>query len=49
MHDNGDEESEDREKYDYTYHQSPRVATEGQNVPIDAKVLEGYDYGRRKN
>jgi hypothetical protein len=48
VRDDCDEESEDREKHDVTYDEGPCIATEGEDIPGHAKILEYYDDSRRE-
>jgi hypothetical protein len=48
MHDHCDKESEDHEKHDITYNEGPSIATEGENIPSHAEILEHYEDSRRK-
>jgi hypothetical protein len=48
MRDDCDEESEDHEKHDVTYDEGLCIATEGENVPGHAKILEHYYDSRRE-
>jgi hypothetical protein len=46
--DDCDEESKDREKHNDTYNEGLCIATEGENIPVNAEILECYDDRRSK-